>query len=252
MNWKLIAISEPIEGQTIVIDRDMVIGRHQQADIVLQASHVSRRHAALLLKEQGRQLWIQDLESSNGTFVNDQRITSHQLKHLDQINFETIRFKIVAEQADASTTSTPTVVPDTSVSEPTVAESVLSEAEITESIETKTDKIETDKTETAPVSTAPDLEKVVPSDQGMPTLAERGDVEVKQDGMPENVGVPKPAPIPEHVAVDVAPEPKAVPIEQPESRVEQAQTQQKNAKVGLMSLIVLVILIVLAVIFFVV
>lgn len=247
MNWKLIAISEPIEGQTIVIYRDMVIGRHQQADIVLQASHVSRRHAALLLKEQGRQLWIQDLESSNGTFVNDQRITSHQLKHLDQINFETIRFKIVAEQADASTTSTPTVAPDTSVSEPTVAESVLSEAEITESIETKTDK-----TETAPGSTAPDLEKVVPSDQGMPTLAERGDVEVKQDGIPENVGVPKPAPIPEHVAVDVTPEPKAVPIEQPESRVEQEQTQQKNAKVGLMSLIVLVILIVLAVIFFVV
>lgn len=230
MNWKLVAISEPIEGQTIVIDRDMVIGRHQQADVVLQASHVSRRHAALLLKEQGRQLWIQDLESSNGTFVNDQRITEHQLKHLDEINFETIRFKILAEQSDASA---PTVAPDLNISEPTEPEPVVSAAE-----------------ETAPVSTAPDLEKVVPSDQGMPTLAERGDVEVKQDGMPENVGVPKPAPIPEHVAVDVVPEPKAVPIEQPESRVEQEQTQQKNAKVGLMSLIVLVILIVLAGIFF--
>ena len=45
-------------------------------------------------------------------------------------------------------------------------------------------------------------------------------------------------------------EPKVVPIEQPKSRVEKAQTEQKNAKVGLMSLIVLVILLVLAGLFF--
>lgn len=207
MNWKLVAKSEPIEGQTIVIDRDMVIGRHQQADIVLQASHVSRRHAALLLKEDGKQLWIQDLESSNGTFVNGQKITKHQLKNLDEINFESICFQIIADAL------------------------AINEA-----------------------VSAPDLEKVAPSDAGMPTLAERGDVEVKQDGMPSNIGVPKPAPIPEHIdtskSVEAKLEPQAVQIEQPESRVEKAQTEQKNAKVGLMSLIVLVILIVLAGLFF--
>lgn len=207
MNWKLVAKSEPIEGQTIVIDRDMVIGRHQQADIVLQASHVSRRHAALLLKEDGKQLWIQDLESSNGTFVNGVQIAEQQLFDGDEINFETIRFQILAD-ALAFTDD----------------------------------------------QAAPDLEKVAPSDAGMPTLEERGDVTVKQDGMPSDVGVPKPAPIPEHVdisaSVEAKSEPKVVPIEQPKSRVEKAQTEQKNAKVGLMSLIVLVILLVLAGLFF--
>ena len=37
MNWKLVAKSEPIEGQAILIDRDMVIGRHQQADVRVRA-----------------------------------------------------------------------------------------------------------------------------------------------------------------------------------------------------------------------
>lgn len=208
MNWKLVAKSEPIEGQTIVIDRDMVIGRHQQADVVLQASHVSRRHAALLLKEDGKQLWIQDLESSNGTFVNGQKITEHQLKNLDEINFESICFQIIA---DALATKEEATV-------------------------------------------APDLEKVVPSDAGMPTLSERGDVTVKQDGMPSDVGVPKPAPIPEGVGVgknaQIKSEPTIEAIKQPESRVEKAQADSKNAKVGLMSLIILVIMIVLAGFFF--
>ena len=198
MGWKLVGLGEPIDGQTIVIERDMVIGRHQQADIVLQASHVSRRHAALVLKEEGRQLWIQDLGSSNGTFVNGQQVTEQQLKNLDEINFESIRFQVLAEavheQTDAST-----------------------------------------------------LEKVVPADEGMPTLEERSaDVQVSPEGMPENIGVPKPAPIPEHIDVTAQPEPKPVAIPETESRVQQVEWEQKNTKVGLISFIVIAILIVLA------
>ena len=203
MNWKLVAKSEPIEGQTIVIDRDMVIGRHQQADVVLQAGHVSRRHAALLLKADGQELWIQDLQSSNGTFVNGVQIAEQQLFNGDEINFETIRFQILADAL-----------------------------------------VFTDD------QAAPDLEKVAPSDAGMPTLKERGDVTVKQDGMPSDVGVPKPAPIPEGVGVgknaQIKSEPIIEAIKQPESRVEKAQADSKNAKVGFMSLIILVIMIVLA------
>lgn len=205
MGWKIVALSEPIEGQTIIIDRDMVIGRHQQADIVLQASHVSRRHAVLLLKENGRQLWIQDLESSNGTFVNGAKIIEQQLKNLDEINFETIRFQVLAE-AGVSVAITPE---------------------------------------------APDLEKTVPSDEGMPTLEERSvDVQVSREGMPTNVNVPKPAPIPPHVNVNTQPEPKPVAIAETETRIQQVAQEQKNTKVGLITFIVLIILIVLAGLFF--
>ena len=204
MRWKLVGLSEPIVGETLVIDRDMVIGRHQQADIVLQAAHVSRRHAALLLKEDNS-LWIQDLGSSNGTFVNDQQVTEQQLHHQDEINFETIRFQILEEHAD---------------------------------------QVET--------TDAPSIEKVVPGDQGMPTLEQRGaDVALNRDGMPTNIGVPKPAPIPEHVEVKVEPEPEPVATQELESRVEQVEQQQKNAKVGVMSLVILIILIIVASLFFV-
>lgn len=199
MRWKLVGKSESIGDQSIFIERDMVIGRHQQADIVLQAAHISRRHAALFLKENGRQLWIQDLDSSNGTFVNGQKISEQQLKNLDEINFETICFQVLAEDAD------------------------LSE-------------------QLADVSS---LEKVVPSDEGMPTLEQRSaDVQLSREGMPNNIGIPKPAPIPEHVNPQVSVDsPKVPPIE---SRVAQAVERQKNSKVGLISLVVLIILIVLA------
>ncbi len=201
MSWKLIALSEPVEGQTIVIDRDMLIGRHQQADIVLQAAHVSRRHAALLVKEDGS-LWIQDLDSSNGTFVNDQQITEQQLKDQDEIHFENIRFQVLEDAND------------------TVASNTV-------------------------------VENTLPGDEGMPTLEERSaDVQVNRDGMPTNIGVPKPAPILEDVDVTVKTEPEPVAIPEAPSRVKEAEEQQKNTKVGLISFVVLIILIILAAIFF--
>lgn len=209
MSWKLVGLSEPIVDETIIVDRDMVIGRHQQADIVLQAAHVSRRHAALILKEDGS-LWIQDLGSSNGTFVNNQQVTEQQLHNQDQINFENIRFQIIDVQ----------------------------------DIESSLGDIDT--------QTTASIEKVVPGDHGMPTLEQRGaDVELNRDGMPTHIGVPKPAPIPEHIEVKVESEPQPLVIPQPESRVEQVEQQQKNAKVGLISLIILIILIILLSMFFV-
>lgn len=202
MTWKIVGISEPITGQTLVIDRDMVIGRHQQADIVLQASHISRRHAALVLKD--TQLWIQDLGSSNGTFVNGQKVAEQQLNPADEIHFESIRFKV-------------------------------------------------EQDEVAPVNDVPsNLVKEVPSDEGMRTLSERAaDVKLTTEGMPTNVGIPKPAPIPEHIDINhVQPEPEEKKAAVSENRVQKADEQQKNAKVGLISVFILIILIIIAVIAF--
>ena len=70
MAWKLEAADD--QAQSVIVDRDMLVGRHQDADVVLQAADVSRRHAGLSLKDNA--LWVQDLNSSNGTFVNDVRI----------------------------------------------------------------------------------------------------------------------------------------------------------------------------------
>ncbi|MFW2068124.1 FHA domain-containing protein, partial [Acinetobacter johnsonii] len=59
MTWKIPAITGELTGQEISIDRDMLVGRHQTADILLQQSEISRKHAAFLLKDQS--LFLQDL-----------------------------------------------------------------------------------------------------------------------------------------------------------------------------------------------
>ena len=103
MSWTLIAQSEALGGQTVTIDRDMVIGRQQQADIVVQAAHVSRRHAALLLKDDGS-LWIEDLGSANGTQVNAQPVSGPQQLHDgDMISLQDLQFQIAQTQTRPQT-----------------------------------------------------------------------------------------------------------------------------------------------------
>ena len=94
MTWKIQAITGELTGQEISIDRDMLVGRHQSADIVLQAAEISRKHAAFLLKEQA--LWVQDLNSSNGTFINDVRVEQEGLlKEGDIVQFASFKFSVL-------------------------------------------------------------------------------------------------------------------------------------------------------------
>ena len=208
MTWKLQAITGEITGQEISIDRDMLVGRHQDADVLLQAAEISRRHAALLLKDQ--LLWVQDLNSSNGTFINDIRIEQEkQLHDGDIVQFASFKFSVLAP---------------------------VQEIEDLPEIEAE------------PVNTAPSQDL---SDQGMPSLTERvAEIEVSRDGMPQNISIPKPAPIPEGVDVNVQTQQTPVAFDEPVSRVAEEKEQQKNASVGLITIIILVILALLAWLFF--
>lgn len=103
MTWKIQAVTGDLAGQEISIERDMLVGRHQSADIVLQQAEISRKHAAFLLKEQA--LWVQDLNSSNGTFVNDARLENAEalLQDGDIVQFAGLKFAVLqpAEAAAA-------------------------------------------------------------------------------------------------------------------------------------------------------
>lgn len=208
MTWKLQAITGEFTGQEISIDRDILVGRHQDADLLLQAAEISRRHAALLLKDQ--LLWVQDLNSSNGTFVNDIRIEQEkQIHDGDIVQFASFKFSVLAPAQE---------------------------------------NLDLPEIEAEPVQNAAPTQDL--SDQGMPSLAERAaETEVRRDGMPQNVSIPKPAPIPEGVDVNVK-QPSPVTFDEPVSRVAEEKEQQKNASVGLITIIILVILAVLAWLFF--
>ncbi len=50
-----------------------IIGRSADCEVPLDVPAVSRRHAAIL-RDSGR-YYIEDLQSRNGTFLNDKRVT---------------------------------------------------------------------------------------------------------------------------------------------------------------------------------
>jgi pSer/pThr/pTyr-binding forkhead associated (FHA) protein len=63
--------------------KGVLIGRTAQCDITINDSSVSRKHASVERKD-GRFL-LQDLKSTNGTFVNSESIDVHVLNHGDKI-----------------------------------------------------------------------------------------------------------------------------------------------------------------------
>ncbi len=230
MTWKIQAITSELTGQEIGIDRDMVVGRHQSADIVLQAAEISRKHAAFLLKDQA--LWVQDLNSSNGSFVNDLRIEHETLlKEGDIVQFASLKFSVLAPaQEIVAVPAQPEVIPATEQPSEAVAVSETEAAQVDEASKTAAQQM---------------------NEQGMPSLTERDrEVQVSRDGMPQQVAIPKPAPIPAGVDVQAVPEPQPVAIEEPVSRVEQVKQEQKNASIGLISIIALIILAIIAWLFF--
>jgi Inner membrane component of T3SS, cytoplasmic domain/Domain of unknown function (DUF4388) len=74
-------------------EKEIVIGRSSDLDMVLVEDMVSRKHAKIALAA-GR-ITIQDLGSTNGTFVNGEKIKQTRLKEGDRILIGTSILKLV-------------------------------------------------------------------------------------------------------------------------------------------------------------
>jgi sigma-B regulation protein RsbU (phosphoserine phosphatase) len=67
----------PLAGQRHSIAApSVVLGRHPHCDVVIDVGAVSRRHAQIF--QEGGDYYIEDLQSRNGTFVNDRLIEGRQ------------------------------------------------------------------------------------------------------------------------------------------------------------------------------
>ncbi|HSH84338.1 MAG TPA: FHA domain-containing protein [Guyparkeria sp.] len=91
-------VSPDIEGQrfTLRVGRQ-TIGRRADNDIVLDEPSVSSSHA-WILNQQGHHV-VMNMLSTNGTFVNDQRVHEATLKHGDRIRLGQVELVFLTREA---------------------------------------------------------------------------------------------------------------------------------------------------------
>jgi pSer/pThr/pTyr-binding forkhead associated (FHA) protein len=77
-----------------------VIGRHQDCDVRVDSSRISRRHCCLAVGAQ--EVAVRDLGSTNGTWVNGQRLEAKgALRHGDELGIGHLRFRLdITQDAD--------------------------------------------------------------------------------------------------------------------------------------------------------
>jgi pSer/pThr/pTyr-binding forkhead associated (FHA) protein len=95
VQWALRFISGKYQGGEFPLrpHREIVIGRSSELDMVLVEDMVSRKHAKITTDD--KTVSIQDLGSTNGTFVNGEKIRKVELKDGDRILIGTSIVKLV-------------------------------------------------------------------------------------------------------------------------------------------------------------
>ncbi|MCI5073184.1 FHA domain-containing protein [bacterium] len=101
--WHLIGKSGALKNKKItLIGPEIIIGRTDENDIVIPEHAVSRNHAKLEFKD--NHLWLTDLKSKNGTYINQQKISTHRIKGQDffQIGEAKATFKLISRNTSST------------------------------------------------------------------------------------------------------------------------------------------------------
>src|SRR5512140_796112 len=77
---KLVVLSEGLTGKSYELKQEKsTMGRLEENNLPITEGSVSSRHCEVLLK--GKDVFVRDLNSTNGTFINGERVTTErQLK----------------------------------------------------------------------------------------------------------------------------------------------------------------------------
>lgn len=183
--WQLNALTEALGDLTLTVTDSLSVGRGSDNDLVLGSKQISRNHAQLSVLN--GQLYVKDLESSNGTFINDERIAANESKQLaaeDTLGFASFIFQVskpvaatvIHEQAVADK---PTLMlsPDTEIAPIVEAEPVVKETIIEEilSVENSLEAMPIDAVQAEPIVSAAQTDEPVIKETGITDILSAAD-----------------------------------------------------------------------------
>lgn len=98
--WSMKAVHPKLHERLFELEGRHVIGRSKDVDISIPYKLLSRQHAELTVLDDG--LMLQDLSSSNGCFVNGERVTECLLKGGETIKLANLEFTVIAPHQKVS------------------------------------------------------------------------------------------------------------------------------------------------------
>ena len=84
MKFRLIALSSGEHDRKLVLNgHSLVLGRSMEADVTIEDRWISRRHCEL--SERDGMLFVRDLDSTHGTYVNGRQVSEAWLRPDDKL-----------------------------------------------------------------------------------------------------------------------------------------------------------------------
>ncbi|MDT5061327.1 MAG: hypothetical protein QOH63_1786 [Acidobacteriota bacterium] len=114
MTPRLATIAGPLKGTIFTLtEEENSIGRESANLICLSDASVSRRHC--IIKQEGALFKISDLESLNGTFVNDVPVKERYLEHGDRLRIGDYTFSFLLREGDPPSASSTVLLDESKI-----------------------------------------------------------------------------------------------------------------------------------------
>jgi pSer/pThr/pTyr-binding forkhead associated (FHA) protein len=101
--WALKANHTALANRVFPLKDLTVVGRAAECDICLSTAHLSRRHAQLQVVDGA--LYVKDLGSANGTFLNGKQVMEARVKRGDELRFDALIFGVMGPADELAKTS---------------------------------------------------------------------------------------------------------------------------------------------------
>ncbi|MCX7933995.1 MAG: HD domain-containing protein [Planctomycetota bacterium] len=113
MGLEFIIESGRLKGQTVALppDRSVTVGRSVRSDIQIPDEGVSRLHCRF--EYEGERLFVVDLNSSNGTLVNGERVTRRALAVGDRVALGPLLLRLRMTNTESDTEAVPPIAATT-------------------------------------------------------------------------------------------------------------------------------------------